>query len=243
MRKYKAIFFDWDGTAVASRKAAPDDVIGPMKALLARGVPLVIISGTTYENIAGGRLESYFTAQELQNLFLGLARGAYNYRYDEAGKPFVWSGCMPDKAGLLNVHAACFDIHQRLLREHGLPTDIVFSRPNYCKIDLVVESNRGDQLFMQGGEIDALKSLLREHGIGGGLQTLLRMSGEAGAKYGLRFAVTCDAKRWGLPAKATTWTPFWKCWKPSAGYTRRSAAFGVTSTLAWTKGCSAPTAL
>lgn len=75
MKKYKAIFFDWDGTAVISRKASADKVAEPMKRLLAEGVKLAVISGTTMENIAGGRLHEYFGIEERKNLFLGLGRG------------------------------------------------------------------------------------------------------------------------------------------------------------------------
>ena len=71
MKKYKAIFFDWDGTAVISRKASADKVAEPMKRLLAEGVKLAVISGTTMENIAGGRLHEYFGIEERKNLFLG----------------------------------------------------------------------------------------------------------------------------------------------------------------------------
>jgi hypothetical protein len=194
LKQYKAIFFDWDGTAVISRKASPDPVIGPMKALLQKGVPLVIISGTTYDNIAGGKLESYFTQQELQSLFLGLGRGAFNYRYDENGRPFVWKSRIPAKEELLKIHEVCFEIHRRLLAEYDILTDIVFSRPNYCKIDLMVENDRGEALFLQEGEIDALKRLLTAHGVDGGLQTLLKISGEVAQKHGLRLSATCDAK-------------------------------------------------
>ena len=49
MKKYKAIFFDWDGTAVLSRTAPVDEVVVPMKKLLAQGIRLVIVSGTTIE--------------------------------------------------------------------------------------------------------------------------------------------------------------------------------------------------
>ena len=87
MKKYSAILFDWDGTAVTSRKVPADAACAAMKPLLAQGIPLVIISGTTYENIAGGKLESFFTSEELQNLYLGLGRGAYQYAYTEAGEP------------------------------------------------------------------------------------------------------------------------------------------------------------
>ena len=61
MKKYSAILFDWDGTAVISRKAPADEACSAMKDLLARGIPLAIISGTTYDSIAGGKLENFFT--------------------------------------------------------------------------------------------------------------------------------------------------------------------------------------
>jgi hypothetical protein len=193
-KQYKAIFFDWDGTAVLSRKAAPDPVIAPMKALLKKNIPLVIISGTTYDNIAGGKLENYFSADELQNLFLGLGRGAFNYRYDDGGAPVIWEEVIPNKDALLKIHRVCFEIHQTLLKEYDIRTDIVFSRPNYCKIDLMVDNDRGDRLFLQGGEIETLKRLLKVHGVGGGLRELIKISDTISEAHGLKLSATCDAK-------------------------------------------------
>ena len=37
-KKYKAIFFDWDGTAVMSRQAPVEEAVAAMKPLLASGV-------------------------------------------------------------------------------------------------------------------------------------------------------------------------------------------------------------
>lgn len=85
MKHYKAIFFDWDGTAVLSRKAPVEDAVNAMRPLLDKGVKLCIVSGTTYENIAGGKLHSYFTPKQLENLYLGLGRGAFDYGYDATG--------------------------------------------------------------------------------------------------------------------------------------------------------------
>ena len=53
-----------------------DQVVVPMKKLLAEGVKLAVISGTTINNIGGGKLHEYFTPKERQNLFYGLGRGA-----------------------------------------------------------------------------------------------------------------------------------------------------------------------
>lgn len=59
-------------------------------------------------------------------------------------------------------------------------TDIVFSRPNYCKIDLMPEALRGDSLFMQENELDMLKDSLRKRGVTGGLKGLMELAEEMG---------------------------------------------------------------
>lgn len=65
-KKYKAIFFDWDGTAVMSRQAPVEEAVAAMKPLLASGVKLVIVSGTTYDKIASGKIHEHFTQRKLQ---------------------------------------------------------------------------------------------------------------------------------------------------------------------------------
>ena len=101
---------------------------------------------------------------------------------------------LPDQKLLSDIHRIAFDIHMELLETYGLNTDIVFSRPNYCKIDLMVDNNRGDNLFMQENELDMLKERLSSHGITDGLQGLLDISEKAGKKYGIQVKPTCDAK-------------------------------------------------
>lgn len=191
--KYKGIFFDWDGTAVMSRKAPVDEAVAAMRPLLDQGVKLAIISGTTYDNIAGGAIEKYFTKEQLNNLYLGLGRGAYNYSFAD-GKPQIFAHMIPDKETLEKIHKISFDIHMELKNQYDFDTDIVFSRPNYCKIDLMVYNQRGDNLFMQANELDLLKESLSKHGIKGGLKALIDLSIEAGKRYHIDAAPTCDAK-------------------------------------------------
>ena len=116
-KHYKAIFFDWDGTAVMSRKAPVMDAVNAMKPLLDKGIKLAIISGTTYENIAGGVIEDYFTPAQLENLYLGLGRGAYNYAFKD-GKPYVFAHMIPEKEQLEMIHNICFEIHMELIRKY-----------------------------------------------------------------------------------------------------------------------------
>lgn len=192
-KKYRAVFFDWDGTAVLSRKAPADEAAAAMKPLLGRGIKLVIVSGTTIENIAGGEIEEYFTEKELNHLYLGLGRGAFNYAFRE-GKPYVFQDMLPDMECLEKVHRVCFDIHMTLKKRYGFDTDIVFSRPNYCKIDLMPRAVRGDSLFMQENELEMLKRSLAKHGIAGGLKGLNALAVDTGEKYGVTVKPTCDAK-------------------------------------------------
>lgn len=194
MKSYSAIFFDWDGTAVTSRKAPADEVAAAMKKLLAGGIKLAIISGTTFDHIAGGCIQNYFTDQELEHLYLGLGRGAYNYRFDRSSGPVVFHNRIPSAQTLLDIHRASFEVHEELLEKYGYPTDIVFSRPNYCKIDLLVDLNRGDQLFFQENELTYLKDCLKQHHFDGGLQGLLALAADKGRSYGLELSATTDAK-------------------------------------------------
>lgn len=192
MKQYKAIFFDWDGTAVLSRKAPVEEAVAAMAPLLEKGVKLAIISGTTYENIAGGHIETYFTPKQLQNLYLGLGRGAYDYGFDESGKPVLLSDRVPDGKGLLAIHDACYQIHRILLERYGMNTDIVFSRPNYCKIDLMPDNNRGDNLFLQEGEAEKLQRILTSHGIEN-IETLIHLAQSLSTEK-MPLRATTDAK-------------------------------------------------
>lgn len=192
-KKYRAVFFDWDGTAVLSRKAPADEAVAAMRPLLKKGIKLVIVSGTTIENIAGGEIEQYFDKEELDHLYLGLGRGAFNYEF-RAGKRFVFRDMLPDMACLEKIHRICFEVHMELKKRYDFDTDIVFSRPNYCKIDLMPNALRGDNLFMQENELEMLKKSLMSHGITGGLKGLMDLAGEMGDRYGLEVKPTCDAK-------------------------------------------------
>lgn len=193
MKTYKAIFFDWDGTAVRSRKEPADKVAACMKPLLEKGVKLIIISGTTYDKIADGRLHGYFTEKELDNLYLGLARGAHNYSFED-GQPVLHGEFLPKTEEKLRVHDCVFRLHQHLLREYGLESDIVFTRPNYCKLDLMVEHDRSDSLFLQEGETEMVQKILRGHGIAGGLAGLMAMAEQIGRETGIAVKATTDAK-------------------------------------------------
>lgn len=201
--------------------------VAAMKPLLLQGIKLVIVSGTTIDNIAQGKLEQLFTREELGNLYLGLGRGAYNYAFDAEGKAYVFQDEIPDKETLLKIHRICFEIHQHLLETYDYETDIVFSRPNYCKIDLMVTENRGSNLFMQESELDMLKEKMKLHGISGGLGELVGLASSTGARHGHQVAPTCDAKylEVGISSKSDNVNTILTKFQKEFGITARECAF------------------
>lgn len=193
MAKYKCVFFDWDGTAVESRTAPAEDVLKAMVPVLRAGVKLIIVSGTTIENIAEGSIEKNIPEDCLGNLYLGLGRGAFDYGFKD-GKPVIINSMLPDKNTLLKIHSASFDLHTKLLRDYDLNSDIVFSRPNYCKVDLMADHDRGGKLFLQQSEIGMVQEKLKRKGISEGLADVIRMADDMGTKYDLPLCSTTDAK-------------------------------------------------
>jgi hydroxymethylpyrimidine pyrophosphatase-like HAD family hydrolase len=194
MKKYKVVFFDWDGTAVASR-TAPVDALKPLLvSLLDGGMVLIIISGTTYENIAGGQLHFELSAGQLKNLYFGLGRGAVNYGFDHSGELLILKEVKPDISEILKIHDVAFRIHTYLLENFGLKTDIVFSRPNYCKINLLTDSNRMDRFSLEASEVEMVNILLEKHHFKGGLPALVDLAKQIARINGLSLDATTDAK-------------------------------------------------
>jgi hypothetical protein len=194
MRKYQAIFFDWDGTAVVSRASPPDEVLPPMIELLRQGAILVVISGTTYNKIAQGRLHERVPRDARQGLYLGLGRGAFNYGFDADGSRITLHEVVPDRTLRVRIHEVAFAIHTHLLETYGYDTDIVFTRPNYCKIDLLVAVDRGDKLYLTPGELDLVNHNLAQHGYQGGVEALIEDAVSIGKERGLDVQATTDAK-------------------------------------------------
>ena len=146
LKKYKAIFFDWDGTAVMSRRAPVDQAVAAMRPLLQKGIKLIIVSGTTIENIAGGKIESYFAEEELKNLYLGLGRGAYNYSFKD-GIPYIfknnWRKCrgLPYTYGYITFPATLSYLILTPASEARCSTIVIISFASLLRSTISLESS------------------------------------------------------------------------------------------------------
>lgn len=175
MKKYDAVYFDWDGTAVISRNDDARPIARVMDQVLSKGIKLIIISGTTYNNIAGGELHTMISPENLKNLFLGLGRGAYQYAFIN-GEPLLLQDLTPSKDWMLKLHRHCYAIHEKLYKEYNYNTDVVFCRTNYCKIDLLPNHSRGSKLFLQNEEIQMVEDALTACGFTSGMRGLIDLA-------------------------------------------------------------------
>lgn len=194
MKRYQAVFFDWDGTAVCNRESSVDEVAKVMGQLLDQKIYLFVISGTTYDKIAHGTLDSYFSKEQLKYLYFGLGRGAINYGFDEQGKRYSLFAAEFPTDLTIKIHDVAYQIHRRLRKEYGYDTDIVFTRPGYCKIDLLPEVNRESELYLRESELITLKKKLHRCGLDNEVRDLIQLAIETGKQFLLNIKPTCDAK-------------------------------------------------
>ena len=108
------------------------------------------------------------------------------------GLTWLTRGVTPDT--VLRIHDAAYRIHRTLWQEYDYHTDIIFDRPNYCKIDLMNQNSRSQSLFLSGNEVEMVQTDLTAHGLQGGISDLLELAAGVGKQVGLSLKVTCDAK-------------------------------------------------
>lgn len=192
-KKYKVIMFDWDGTAVVSRGNPDIKVVNVMNDLLKQGIKLVVISGTSYEN-TGKYFIDKIPTEIRKNLYFGLDRGANSYGFTEKGERVTLHSVLPSVEEKSTIDQIAFELHTHLFEKYNYPTDIVFSRPNYCKIDLLVNHSRGKNLFIQANEFEMLNTALESNNIQGGVKSVIAMLEDNSKKKNFPLQVTTDLK-------------------------------------------------
>jgi trehalose/maltose hydrolase-like predicted phosphorylase/hydroxymethylpyrimidine pyrophosphatase-like HAD family hydrolase len=185
-----AVVFDWDGTAVAERGRAADQVRRRVEQLCAKGVHVAVVSGTHVGNVDGqlaARPEGPGT------LLLALNRGSELYQVTQNGPVLVHRQDEdPETTAQLDeaaAHAAA------VLNERGLDVQVVDKRLNRRKIDLIPGPEWHDPPKSKFSELErAVSARLRRHGIGSIADVARIASGEA-RRCGLDDPrVTSDAK-------------------------------------------------
>jgi len=189
-RRFEAVVFDWDGTAVPDRQADATGLRELVEALTAQGMDLAVVTGTHVHNVddqLGAR------PQGPGRLYLCMNRGSEVFVAEPDGLRLVaHRDATPAEDDALD--AAAGDTVARLA-ERGLRAEIVSQRLNRRKIDLIPEPKWADPPKARIGELlDAVESRLCAAGLRG-LGEAVELARTAARDAGLPDPrVTSDAK-------------------------------------------------
>ncbi len=139
-RRFEAMVFDWDGTAVPDRRADASEVRRLIEALCASGADVAIVSGTHVGNVDG---QLAARPRGPGRLHLLLNRGSEVFCVGARGVELVYrrTATEQEEAALT---AAAESAVRHLAADHGLEARIVSNRLNRRKIDIIPEGAWAD---------------------------------------------------------------------------------------------------
>jgi hypothetical protein len=133
-RRFEAIVFGWDGTAVPDRHADATRLRRLVEQACAAGLELAVVSGTHVGNV-DGQLAARPAGPG--GLALALNRGSEVFRVDRDGPQFVYRRTANSEEDAALSRAAQLTVERLAMR--GIATRIVSERLNRRKIDLIPE--------------------------------------------------------------------------------------------------------
>ncbi len=189
-RRFEALVFDWDGTAVPDRATDAGPVQAAVEAACALGLEVAVVSGTHVGNIDGQLCARPHGPGELHLL---LNRGSEVFRVSAQGVELVARRVASDVEEAALDCAAALTVER--LQARGIEAQIVSQRLNRRKIDLIPTAEWSDPPKARIGELlVAVEARLRSHGLDG-LRAAVELGEQAAAAAGLADAcVTSDAK-------------------------------------------------
>ncbi len=189
-RRFEAVVFDWDGTAVPDRQADATRLRDLLEELCALGLEAAVVTGTHVDNV-DGQLRA--RPKGPGRLLLCVNRGSEIFIADEQGvRPVERREATPAENAALDA-AAQETI--AFLGQRGLRAEIVSQRLNRRKIDLIPEPEWGDPPKARIAELlAAVERRLIEAGLEG-LGEAVELARRAARDAGLPDPrVTSDAK-------------------------------------------------
>ena len=189
-RRYEAVVFDWDGTAVPDRAADTSALRQRMAELSARAVHQVVVTGTHIENV-DDQLALRPTGPGTVHLCVN--RGSEVYELGRHGPRLTQRRQATDDENACLDRAAAAVVDR--LRASGLAAEVVSARLNRRKIDLLPEPEWADPPKARISElVSAVERRLHAAGITG-LGAVVAMARQESCRAGLADPrVTSDAK-------------------------------------------------
>lgn len=194
-RPFRAVVFDWDGTAVADRLEDASEVAHLLRELLRRRVWIVVVTGTNFGNV-DRQLCRLIPPTRRRRLITCTNRGSEVYGFDRRGNLLQrWLRvATPEEDQALTRTAE--SVRDAIVERTGLDIDIVYDRLNRRKIDLIPLAQWADPPKSAIGELlAAVEERLRTAGLPGGLGEVVALTERMAREHGLDDArITTDVK-------------------------------------------------
>lgn len=192
---FRAILFDWDGTAVVDREEDATALIGIVEALLRLDVWAAVVTGTNFGNI-DRQLCRHIAPAWRRRLLVCVNRGSEVYGFDRQGTSSRRYLRVATPAEEQALTATADAVRDQLVARTGLEIRVVYDRLNRRKIDLIPLPAWADPPKARLGELlAAVEGRLRGAGLPGGLGEAVTLAERLAREHGLPDArCTTDVK-------------------------------------------------
>jgi len=193
-RPYRLIAFDWDGTAVASRKEPADEVVRRVEPLGGLGVVCAVITGTNIHNLDEPFLQRV-RPRCRHHLLACMNRGSEVFGYDADGQRMLLHRREATPAENQAMDSIAVAVRDELREQFGLATEIIFDRLNRRKLDLIPLPEWADPPKARIGELlEAVNARLAGAGLAGGIKRIMDRVERLAAQHGIDIRLTTDVK-------------------------------------------------
>jgi hydroxymethylpyrimidine pyrophosphatase-like HAD family hydrolase len=137
-KSYKIIAFDWDGTAVHTRKDDISNLINALEKLLKQGIYIIVVTGTNFENI-DKQFSYHIKGLHTKNLFICTNRGSEVFCFDENSLPILLYRLNIDEEASKLLDKIAEKTKTDIETKAKIRLKIVYDRLNRRKLDLIPE--------------------------------------------------------------------------------------------------------
>jgi hypothetical protein len=192
---FRAIIFDWDGTAVVDRAEDATPLACVLERLLRQRVCIVVVTGTHFGHVAR-QLCRLIRPRLRRRVLVCTNRGSEVYGFTLSGEPLRrWlRTATPAEEQALTATAEA--VQAAIVARTGLDVRVVYDRLNRRKIGLIPLPAWADPPKAQiGALLTAVEERLRAAGLAGGLHEVVRLTERVAAEQGVPDArITSDVK-------------------------------------------------
>jgi trehalose/maltose hydrolase-like predicted phosphorylase len=194
-RPFRALVFDWDGTAVADRREDAAPLAHLLDELLRLRVWIVVVTGTNFGNVER-QLCRLLPPKRRDHLLVCTNRGSEVYGFRRDGtvvQRWARAATSAEETALTAVAEA---VRDTLVARTGLDVRIVYDRLNRRKIDLIPLPEWADPPKARiGALLQAVEERLHAAGLAGGLGEAVAITQRLARQHGLPDArITSDVK-------------------------------------------------